>query len=467
MNVEGSNLLSLLSGSNDLEALQQAVTQIDGLDTEFSKALQQQLALLQQPEKLAEVSALSEENLQTPVLTAATDVIPSTLQQQEVAVGVGTVLPPADSTDDIINLEKTIDVLQDVMQHIEEVTDFIEQASSTVGQAINHVISQLEYEMSAKQHPGATLDVLPNASAEELVSETQLNHHLYTDDQELLSLTDAVDETPLISDNDAETQNSQHLLDSAKTAIPTPAGKQKNTENPAGMQELELDEAMDDLINKESKFVEVSTPKNGATNSKADMQLPDLNLNSQETHVHKVLPRMVADLAQMQQTMDNQARVDVPTVNKPLGHPQWQQEFGEKILWMQSKSVQAAEIKLNPQHLGPVSVRVDVNQDQATLAFTAQHSVVRDAIEAALPRLREMLQGQHINLADVNIAQEHTPEQRQSQQFAQQNSDQHQQQGASTLALDSREAEERIASVTDEIEQSRTIASKGLLNIFA
>jgi len=58
---------------------------------------------------------------------------------------------------------------------------------------------------------------------------------------------------------------------------------------------------------------------------------------------------------------------------------------------MNNKSISAAEIKLNPAHLGPISVRIDVNQDQATIMFTAQHADVKEAIEASIPKLREML----------------------------------------------------------------------------
>ena len=39
------------------------------------------------------------------------------------------------------------------------------------------------------------------------------------------------------------------------------------------------------------------------------------------------------------------------------------------------------------------------------MAFSSPHAMVREAIEAALPRLRDMLANQGITLADVNVSQ--------------------------------------------------------------
>lgn len=64
-----------------------------------------------------------------------------------------------------------------------------------------------------------------------------------------------------------------------------------------------------------------------------------------------------------------------------------------------------AEIHLNPPHLGPVEVRISMNQDQqASIQFVSAHAGVREAIEAAVPQLREMLGNQHVALADVNVS---------------------------------------------------------------
>jgi len=61
---------------------------------------------------------------------------------------------------------------------------------------------------------------------------------------------------------------------------------------------------------------------------------------------------------------------------------------------------------LNPQHLGPLEMQVQMEGDKATLAFTSQHAQVRDALESALPRLREMFAQNGLNIVDVNVSQQ-------------------------------------------------------------
>ncbi|MDD5754304.1 MAG: flagellar hook-length control protein FliK, partial [Methylococcales bacterium] len=99
-------------------------------------------------------------------------------------------------------------------------------------------------------------------------------------------------------------------------------------------------------------------------------------------------------------------KVDVPAMTKPISHPEWSQDMGERIVWMNNRGISSAEIKMNPQNMGPITVRIDMNQDQATIAFTAQNSEVRTALEASIPKLREMLSSQQVTLAEVNVSQQ-------------------------------------------------------------
>lgn len=164
----------------------------------------------------------------------------------------------------------------------------------------------------------------------------------------------------------------------------------------------------------------------------------------------KALPRVTADLKQV---MDN--KIDMPAITKPIAHPDWHQELGERIIWMSNKAITAAEIKLNPQQLGPVSVRVDVNQDQASVAFTAQNAVVREALEAAIPKLRDMMSAQQLNLADVNVAQNFSSGQEQSHRFAQ------------TADARTHGSVPIAADAAEELASGRAAVSNGLLSLYA
>lgn len=90
-----------------------------------------------------------------------------------------------------------------------------------------------------------------------------------------------------------------------------------------------------------------------------------------------------------------------------LGQPKWEGEFAQKIVWLAGQQQQAAEIRLNPAHLGPVEIMLSITNDQgvqqATAQFLSPHLAAREAIEAALPKLREMMADNGITLGNVTV----------------------------------------------------------------
>lgn len=100
------------------------------------------------------------------------------------------------------------------------------------------------------------------------------------------------------------------------------------------------------------------------------------------------------------------------TVTETFGKPDWNQAMGKQVVWMASQNIRSAEIRLNPAHLGPIEVRIDMEDDQVSLAFSSRHAVVREAVEHAVPRLREMFAESGLNLADTEVSQQSFAEQR-------------------------------------------------------
>lgn len=104
------------------------------------------------------------------------------------------------------------------------------------------------------------------------------------------------------------------------------------------------------------------------------------------------------------------------SLNAPFGQHNWGQAVGERIQWMVSQKMQGAEIKLNPAHLGPMEVRIQVQNDQASVHFTAHHGAVREALEAALPRLRDLFEASGVELVDVDVSGQSFAEQQAMQE---------------------------------------------------
>lgn len=110
------------------------------------------------------------------------------------------------------------------------------------------------------------------------------------------------------------------------------------------------------------------------------------------------------------------AAVEKVQVDTPVGHAKWGGELAQKVVWMATQQSQVAEIHLNPAHLGPVEVMLSISQDQATAQFVSSHPAVRDAIQDALPRLREMLAENGIQLGNVMVGADSFQQENRQQQ---------------------------------------------------
>ncbi len=93
-------------------------------------------------------------------------------------------------------------------------------------------------------------------------------------------------------------------------------------------------------------------------------------------------------------------------LNVPPQHPGWNQSMGERLQWMVGQNLQSADIRLDPPELGSMEVRIQIHKDHASISFAAANPQVRDALESAVPRLREMMSDIGLSLGDVNVSQE-------------------------------------------------------------
>ncbi len=108
-----------------------------------------------------------------------------------------------------------------------------------------------------------------------------------------------------------------------------------------------------------------------------------------------------------------QAGAMIHRIEVPVTQAGWGEAVGNRLMMMVNGKMQSANIHLNPAELGPIEIRVKVNQDQATVHFVSSNSVVREAIEEAFPRLKEMFMQNGITLTDANVSQQSSQHSRQ------------------------------------------------------
>ena len=91
------------------------------------------------------------------------------------------------------------------------------------------------------------------------------------------------------------------------------------------------------------------------------------------------------------------------TISTAVSLPNWGDEFSQQVTWMATQRHQSAELHLNPPQLGPLDVVLKMHGDQASAIFSSPHAAVREAIEQALPKLREMLAESGIMLSNAMV----------------------------------------------------------------
>jgi flagellar hook-length control protein FliK len=93
-------------------------------------------------------------------------------------------------------------------------------------------------------------------------------------------------------------------------------------------------------------------------------------------------------------------------------------QLRERVNLMVRQNIQVAEIRLDPAGLGQMQIKIEMQQEQASVQFVVQQPQAKELLEQQLPRLREMLQQQGILLSEGNVQQQ---SQQQERQLAQHN----------------------------------------------
>jgi len=140
---------------------------------------------------------------------------------------------------------------------------------------------------------------------------------------------------------------------------------------------------------------------------KADVELAAVALQTAKafepatvTNPQNIAAVTTAALQQLNDIQGAQSSKLAPQV----GSPDWSQALGQKVVWMVQGAQQTATLILNPPDLGPMQVTLNVSNNQATANFTAHQPEVRHALEAAMPRLREMLNEAGIQLGQSSVS---------------------------------------------------------------
>jgi flagellar hook-length control protein FliK len=91
----------------------------------------------------------------------------------------------------------------------------------------------------------------------------------------------------------------------------------------------------------------------------------------------------------------------------PLPSPRFAEEVGARLQWIAEQQGGEATLRISPDGLGPVEIRLKLDGDRVELGFTATQQETRQALQDALPKLREMLAQQGLQLGHADVGQKH------------------------------------------------------------
>ncbi|MBI5783979.1 MAG: flagellar hook-length control protein FliK [Rhodocyclales bacterium] len=90
----------------------------------------------------------------------------------------------------------------------------------------------------------------------------------------------------------------------------------------------------------------------------------------------------------------------------PVGSQHWETAVGNSLVIMSGARQDRADLVLTPPQLGRIEVSISVKGDEATAIFVSANPAVREALESALPRLREILADAGIALGQAHVGAE-------------------------------------------------------------
>ena len=116
-------------------------------------------------------------------------------------------------------------------------------------------------------------------------------------------------------------------------------------------------------------------------------------------------------MSQQPQTAPNVATTPAPhalTMQSSVGSPAFGQELSQQVTWLGGQDVKEARIRLHPEDLGELDVKVSVKQDHVDVAFIAQHPQAVHAVQQTLSQLDSMLAHHGLSLGQAQVGQGNT-----------------------------------------------------------
>ncbi|WP_163921282.1 flagellar hook-length control protein FliK [Photobacterium sp. Alg240-V54] len=227
--------------------------------------------------------------------------------------------------------------------------------------------------------------------------------------------------------NNTSSAEASMIDSSGKSLPPTTTALQTSMAAATAVESQKADVSIDDGVNNlppstvaTSVTAIVTTPTSDILQSMENVEVGDLLASksrlSQPTTMNANSESLAQQLAGLTTPLATALKPEPALAMTPAQSPllltreQAGEQVHERINMMMAKNLKQVDIRLDPPELGKIQIKLNITQDQASVQFTVNNSQTRDMVEQAMPRLREMLQQQGLQLAQSSVQQE-TPQQ--------------------------------------------------------
>ena len=137
--------------------------------------------------------------------------------------------------------------------------------------------------------------------------------------------------------------------------------------------------------------------------------------------------------------------MQLPDIRQAPQGNEFPQEILARVRMIQSHGGNEARLNLHPAELGRLQIAITSEGEATRVAFVVENAQAKEALEQAMPRLREFLQQAGLQLTDSSVAQQDF---RDSSGFA--DRDDTNQQNGSTLVADSDDDQDASEAATTD-----------------
>lgn len=121
-------------------------------------------------------------------------------------------------------------------------------------------------------------------------------------------------------------------------------------------------------------------------------------------NMFQVLPSGIITAPMIQRSELSPNLVTSAPYTVPLMNPDADEALAGNVRWMVADGIQNAVVNIAPSGMGPISVKIGIENEQMNVSIIATQGSTREALDALLPRLREQLGAQGLDTVRVDVS---------------------------------------------------------------